>query len=1422
MKKKIVTMAIVLAAFISSCTGAFAFSPDAWERASSITGSTSLTIISPTFHTIDSTAGSVTITLPPSAECKGKPFFFKKIAGSNSVTISRAGGDTIDSSTSFAFSSSIQGQVLGVESDGSTVWRVLLNSAPPNGGTSGQVETANGAGTLKTWTTPSSGGVTTFPSSLLSVSGSTASFATSQSFTANTALLTDGSGNVGFSQINLSNTSLLSSNLPLSKGGTGRGSWLVNGIPYYDSGTSTTQFQVLSHPGSADQILGTTSGGGYQWYNGLNNALIAGNGSRSNGILCITSGTTLASRTLTTGNSAQIVIGNGNGVSGDPTVRLADNTVFDGTEGVRVPSGTTAQRPSSSTDGYIRYNSDLNRVEVCALNVWYSLGYGITTNPASASADERFIRKIPFGGWAESSYALPGSIGTNNYYMASNGSDVVFRQLNMGDAGAGTLSTSRGGTGNGSLSVTNLSVCYTDGSKIVSASPAFSSNAVFAGDCTWKNILTMFSDQMSNTVGFPAITTSSGIQSRAILGTTNQIGVTAGDGDVGNPTIALANNLFMPGTAGCQPPSGSTAQRGSTEGQIRYNTDDDTLEYRNATTWIQLGNVTLPSNVAYTDAANNYTASQLPNAVNLYDLGSATKWWRKLYLGDNASFYSVLDTQNLTGNRTVTIPDADSTTVQPDAGASNNFLTAISSTGVVSKAQPSSSNLSDGSSLAKINAGNSWSVAQVPSAAGTVDIGSTTLPFRDLYLRGAGANYARFLTTSLNGNRTVNIPNADSTTVQADTGATNNFVTAISAQGVISKAQPSFANLSGAATSGQLPSNVAYNDASNSWTVNQVPNANTVDLGQDGTTWRSAYLGNSGTSTHRILPTTPTADRTHNLPNADSTTVQPDTGAANNWISAISAQGVITKSQPASSNLSDGANLAKINAGNSWSAAQVPSANTVNLGQDGTTWNDIYLKNSGTSTHKITATTATADRTHTLPNADSTTVVPSSGSAGQFATGISSGGVISYASPSGFAQFGGDGSDGAVSVTTNSAASQAKMQRNCSSYSLSGANIGDTLYSGSIINSSGTVSITCTGTSGGIICQTGPDGGSAGTPSSNAGNGSGIYGGSGGAINISAGGAGGSSAFATGGAGGAGAGGVGGTFPQATMSGARLVEGGGGGGGGSANTSSIAGPGGDGGGVFIIAAVGAITISPSSAGRVEMLAGSAGVSGSGSGTGAGGGAGGGAGVGFHYSKTSITQGANATVNYSGGTGGNGGANNAGGAGGGAGSAPVYVSPSNSIAGTVTVSGGAAGTKVGTGVNGTAGSNGPSGGVSITATPNLPLISLHMDFRGLKNQILIADTMEKLKGVHRSGPLQLDGRDHTSFLAAIYAAPGKDADMRFCLNNDCDYDPRSLCDSSIFGNNLEKAHPLMRKFLNGHVMPEAKPVCLRDALLDNQT
>jgi hypothetical protein len=111
--------------------------------------------------------------------------------------------------------------------------------------------------------------------------------------------------------------------------------------------------------------------------------------------------------------------------------------------------------------------------------------------------------------------------------------------------------------------------------------------------------------------------------------------------------------------------------------------------------------------------------------------------------------------------------------------------------------------LTVGSLVARTDNTNGFSVAQTPNAAGTIDLGTTALPFRNVIIGGAATNNTKLVSTTTTAQRTVTFPNADSNTVIPDTGSANNFLTAISAGGVISKAQPSFSNLSGTAVETQ-------------------------------------------------------------------------------------------------------------------------------------------------------------------------------------------------------------------------------------------------------------------------------------------------------------------------------------------------------------------------------------------------------------------------------------------------------------------------------------------------------------------------------------------------------------------------------------------------------------------------------------------
>jgi hypothetical protein len=88
--------------------------------------------------------------------------------------------------------------------------------------------------------------------------------------------------------------------------------------------------------------------------------------------------------------------------------------------------------------------------------------------------------------------------------------------------------------------------------------------------------------------GLLALNGSSTISPVTITGTGNQIGVTGGDGS-STPTISLAANFIAPGTAGITLPNGTTAQRGATTGQVRYNTDTARFEGYYAGSWQTFG-----------------------------------------------------------------------------------------------------------------------------------------------------------------------------------------------------------------------------------------------------------------------------------------------------------------------------------------------------------------------------------------------------------------------------------------------------------------------------------------------------------------------------------------------------------------------------------------------------------------------------------------------------------------------------------------------------------------------------------------------------------------------------------------------------------------------------------------------------------------
>jgi len=80
-------------------------------------------------------------------------------------------------------------------------------------------------------------------------------------------------------------------------------------------------------------------------------------------------------------------------------------------------------------------------------------------------------------------------------------------------------------------------------------------------------------------------TTAGGV---LIAGTANQIAVANGNGQGGNPTISIVDNVILPGTAAMTVPVGSSAQQPvGSEGQIRYNNTTQTFDGYASGSWRQ-------------------------------------------------------------------------------------------------------------------------------------------------------------------------------------------------------------------------------------------------------------------------------------------------------------------------------------------------------------------------------------------------------------------------------------------------------------------------------------------------------------------------------------------------------------------------------------------------------------------------------------------------------------------------------------------------------------------------------------------------------------------------------------------------------------------------------------------------------------------
>ncbi len=177
------------------------------------------------------------------------------------------------------------------------------------------------------------------------------------------------------------------------------------------------------------------------------------------------------------------------------------------------------------------------------------------------------------------------SLANSRYLAAGTGLDTVDNgaqgtlQINLTGAPSSLISS---GTGiqvkTASDTLTARSIDVGTGLGITNANGVSGDPLIELGD-----FLANF-QSMSGSTGLVGV--SGGLVSaKEIAGTENQTTVTNGDASSGNPTVGLAENIVVPGTGSITVPNGTTGERVSNLGSIRYNTSSQVFEGYSSTGW---------------------------------------------------------------------------------------------------------------------------------------------------------------------------------------------------------------------------------------------------------------------------------------------------------------------------------------------------------------------------------------------------------------------------------------------------------------------------------------------------------------------------------------------------------------------------------------------------------------------------------------------------------------------------------------------------------------------------------------------------------------------------------------------------------------------------------------------------------------------
>jgi len=313
---------------------------------------------------------------------------------------------------------------------------------------------------------------------------------------------------------------------------------------------------------------------------------------------------------------------------------------------------------------------------------------------ASALTGSELVPVVQSGVTVQTTTGAISGAGALNYPFLTVGSTSGLTQarylnastgLSLTDSGAGgTLTINMTGAAS-SLNAASTGFIVKDGaSTVVNRSLTVGSGmTVSNADGVSGNPVIGLSQLLQNISSTTAVglltVNGTTVTATTIVGTTDQISVTTGNGIGGSPTIGIASNPIVPGTAAITVPSGTTAERAGSNGAFRYNTTTATFEgYANGawgsiTTGTGVTSIATGTGLTGGPITSTGTISIADTAVTAGSYGSAS----------SVGTFTVNGQGQLTAaaSTAISIPSSAINTAIPNASLANSSVT-IGTTGV--------------------------------------------------------------------------------------------------------------------------------------------------------------------------------------------------------------------------------------------------------------------------------------------------------------------------------------------------------------------------------------------------------------------------------------------------------------------------------------------------------------------------------------------------------------------------------------------------------------------------------------------------------------------------------------------------------------------------------------------------------------------